>query len=338
MKKKLGLIFGGRSEEHEISIMTARSIAQNINREKYEVSLFPIDKNGKIYSLSEADLSEDKIFNFAKPLSFGDFAGELTEKIDVVFPLIHGPYGEDGKLQGFLDMLGVPYAGCGLTASALCMDKAYCKLVLDKNDFTVLPYMAFFKEEYDKNSEELTEEILSKLKFPIFVKPANLGSSVGISKAHDEKELKSAIELALKFDRHIIVEQGIDARELECGVLGNYTLEATVVGEVVPSKEFYDYEAKYSESAISDIIIPAEISDKDAEYIRNEAKRACTLLGVKGLSRVDFLMDKSNGKIYLSEINTMPGFTKFSMYPSLAAKIGYTYDMLVDKLIDMAFE
>lgn len=340
MKIRLGIIFGGRSEEHEVSIMSTKSVVGNINREKYDIELYPLDKEGEPYHIKEADLSSNMIFLEANKLSFGEFADSLRSKCDVIFPIIHGPYGEDGRLQGFLDMLGMKYVGCGMTASSLCMDKAYCKHVLKQNGFKVLPYYSFFEEDYNtgEGRETVLREIELRLTYPIFVKPSNLGSSVGITKAHDREELEKAIAYALGFDRSIICETGINARELECGVLGHYQLEPTVVGEIVPSKEFYDYEAKYSEDALSELIIPAKVTEEETRYMREEARRACTLLGVRGLSRVDFLMDKDTKEIYLSEINTIPGFTKYSMYPSLAKLIGYNYTQLIDKLIEIALK
>lgn len=338
VKIRLGIIFGGRSEEHEVSIMSTKSVVEIIDRKKYDIELFPLDKSGQPYHIKEADLNANLIFLEVNKLSVGEFADNLKSKCDVIFPIIHGPYGEDGRLQGFLDMLDMKYVGCGMTASSLCMDKAYCKHILKEKGFKILPYFSFFREEYgtEDDRQGILTEIEQCLTYPVFVKPANLGSSVGITKAHNLEELREAIDYALQYDRSIICETGINARELECGVLGNYVLQPTVVGEVVPSKEFYDYEAKYSESALSEIIIPADITEEETNYIRAEAKRACTLFSVKGLSRVDFLMDKATRDIYLSEINTIPGFTKYSMYPSLAKMIGYSYKDLIDELIKIA--
>lgn len=338
MKKRLGIIFGGRSEEHEVSIMSTKSVVDNINRDKYEIELFAIDKAGRPYYLSEADLRSDRIFIEANSLTFGEFADIVREKTDVIFPTIHGPYGEDGRLQGFLDMIGVKYVGCGMSASSVCMDKAFCKHILQNNNFRLLPFKAFYREDYEADKEQILSDLPKELGFPIFVKPSNLGSSVGITKAHDVKELEAAIDYALKFDRYVVCEKGINARELECGVLGLYDLIPTAVGEVVPSNEFYDYEAKYSEEALSDIIIPADISKEDEDYIKAEAKRACKLLSVRGLSRVDFLKDKDDGVVYVSEINTIPGFTKYSMYPGLAKVIGYSYSELIDELVEIALK
>ncbi len=361
MKKTVGIIFGGRSEEHEVSIMSAKSIAANIDRNKYGVRLYPIDKGGRPYSISEEDLDEGRVFYKDAMLSFGQFADSLRNETDVVFPVIHGPYGEDGRLQGFLDMLSIrylgcgtgdspsdslclrerdlSYVGCGTGASCVCMDKAYSKLILKQKGFKLVPFMVVTAENY-RNGQSRAEILkeAEKLVYPLFVKPANLGSSVGISKAKNEEELKAAIELAFSYDRKILIEHGIDARELECGVIGRYELTPTAVGEIVPSKEFYDYEAKYSDNCVSDLIIPAKISDADARFIMNESVRACTALDVCGFARVDFLMDKKSGDIYLSEINTIPGFTKYSMYPRLAESIGYSYPELIDKLIEIAFE
>ncbi len=338
MKKKIALLFGGKSAEHEVSILSAKSIYENIDRDLFDVILIGSNMEGENFIFTDDDLNnlENKGFESAKKLSIKEFISLIKGEIDVVFPALHGPYGEDGKLQGFLDFIDVPYVGCNHTTSAICMDKAYNKYILKSENFSILPFEVIFKYNFDEKPSEILDKISAKLEFPLFIKPANMGSSVGISKVNDKNELKEAIELAFKYDDVVVAEHGIDAAEFECGIFGFNNYKASPVGEIKPSHEFYDYEAKYSEEAKSDISIPAEISEKDAKYIQDECVRAAELFRIRGLSRVDFLMDKNTGKLYLSEINTMPGFTKFSMYPSLAEKMGIPYKELITELIAIA--
>ncbi len=335
MKKiNVGLIFGGQSEEHEISIMTAREIVKAIDKNKYEISLFGIDRNGYWETIDEI---EDDL----KTLKFDDknnkIPGLIMEKlqngIDIVFPLLHGPYGEDGKIQGLFDMLGIPFAGCSLVASALCMDKDYTKKLLQRigvpvtKSFTVIRHQSV---DFDMIEKELG--------YPMFVKPVNLGSSIGISKVKNINELKKGVKESFSYDNKIIIEEGINARELECAVLGNDTPKASVVGEIIPSHEFYDYEAKYFDGGKSKLIIPAEITEMQVKEIKEYAIKAYVELGCSGLSRIDFFLDKETGKIYLNEINTMPGFTPISMYPRLWKFEGVEYAALLDQLIQLGLK
>ncbi len=339
MKKNLAIFFGGKSAEHEISIMSAKSVYENIDMSKYNVSLFGFDKLGEVYTFDKTflNLSPENMFTLDRKISFSKFTEILISSIDVVFPILHGPVGEDGKIQGYLDFIGVKYIGCNVATSAVCMDKAFTKDVFVANGFNVAKSVIVHSEDYYKNSLEEIKKVEDNIGYPLFVKPCNMGSSVGISKVSTSEELTSAIDLALKYDDHLIIEKAINARELECGVLGNYgSYKATEVGEVVSSHEFYDYTAKYSEDELSDISIPAIIDEKTRQYIQKETIRAANIVGVSGLSRCDFLIDKDNGEIYISEINTMPGYTKFSMYPLLCEKIGYSYTELIDELVNLA--
>lgn len=340
MKTRLGIVFGGKSGEHDVSIMSAKSIVENVDTAKFLIKLYGISREGLPYKFDKTAFLCDKstMFQKAKELTWGEFVDCIIKEVDVVFPILHGPFGEDGRIQGMFDMIGVKYVGPHLTSSAICMDKGYNKDLLKMHSFNVLPYTTINRWKYQKQEEKQLEKAFELMDYPIFVKPANLGSSVGISKANDKIELKKAISLAFDYDDVIILEQGIDARELECGVIGNYKLDATVLGEIVPSHDFYDYDAKYSEEALSDIIIPANIAEEEMQEIRKEAARACEMLGVKGLSRVDFLKDKNTGEVFLSEVNTIPGFTKYSMYPLLAERIGYSYSNLISKLVELALE
>ncbi len=340
MKKRIALLFGGKSAEHDVSVLSAQAIYKNIDRNLFEVRLIGIDKKGDSFLFDEDEFlhSEKPIFNVEKKLSLSELTEHLIRDIDVVFPALHGPYGEDGKLQGYLDFINVPYVGCDHVASALCMDKAYNKYILQDNGFNVIPFEIVFKHEFEKKPEDISKTLIKTLGETLFVKPANMGSSVGISKSSGIEKLKKALALAFEYDKVAVVEKAVNAAEFECGVLGLNEFKVSPVGEIKPSHEFYDYEAKYSEKSISKVEIPAKIAEEDAKYIQDETIRAAKLFRIKGLSRIDYIMDKDDGTIYLSEINTMPGFTKFSMYPSLIEKIGISYSDLITKLINFACE
>lgn len=333
-KINIALIFGGQSEEHEISVMTAREIVKAIDKDKYSISLFGIDREGywKAVDTIEDDLKTLEIEHKEVRIS-GSVIEILQKDIDVVFPLLHGPFGEDGRIQGLFDMINIPYVGCNLISSALCMDKDYTKKILSIIGIAVTKSITIFKNrEYD------LDVIAKKLGFPMFVKPANLGSSVGISKVKIKEDLLSSIESAFKYDSKVIVEEGIDAREIECAVLGNTNPIVSTVGEIVPSHEFYDYEAKYFDDGKSKLIIPADLTVEIKQKIQEYAKSAYIELGCRGLSRVDFFLERGTNKIYLNEINTMPGFTPFSMYPLLWKDSGIQYADLIDRLIQFGIE
>ncbi len=340
MKKRIALLFGGKSAEHDVSVLSAKAIYNHIDKELYKVSLIGIDMDGKTFLFKEDEfLNENNVgFKTAKELKISEFTDYLINEIDVVFPALHGPYGEDGKLQGYLDFINVKYVGCDHVTSAICMDKAYNKYVLKDNGFNIIPFDVVLEHEYKKDKNKILDNLLDTLGETLFVKPANMGSSVGVSKATGKKELQDAMDLALKYDAVLVIEKALNVAEFECGVFGVNELTPTKVGEIKPSHEFYDYEAKYSEKAVSKIEIPANLSAEDTKYIQDETLRASELFRIKGLSRIDFLMDKDTGTIYLSEINTMPGFTQFSMYPSLAGTIGIEYRDLITKLIELASE
>ncbi len=340
MKKRIALLFGGKSAEHDVSVLSAKAIYNNIDKNLYEVSLIGIDMDGKTFLFTEEEFVNEKNegFKTAKELKISEFTDYLIHEIDVVFPALHGPYGEDGKLQGYLDFINVKYVGCNHVTSAICMDKAYNKYVLQDNGFNVIPFDVVLEHEYTANPDKVIDNLVNKLGKALFVKPANMGSSVGVSKVKDKKELKDAINFAFQYDTVLVIEKALNVAEFECGIFGVNQLVSTEVGEIKPSHEFYDYEAKYSEKAVSTIEIPANLSAEDTKYIQDETLRASKLFRVSGLSRIDFLMDKDTGTIYLSEINTMPGFTQFSMYPSLAGTIGIEYQELITKLIELALE
>lgn len=331
-KLKLGIIYGGMSTEHEVSLASAKSVISNLDKNKYEISEIYITKNGNW--LDQKEKTIENIFTYLK-------------NFDVVFPVLHGLYGEDGTIQGLLEMLKVKYVGVGVLGSAVGMDKVYSKIIFEKAGIMQAKY-AYIKREKNKyiyvleNFEELEltlneicKKINEKIKFPMFVKPSNSGSSVGINKAHNLKELEKYIEYAGKFDTKILVEENINAREIECAVLGNDNPKASCIGEILPADEFYSYEAKYNNSE-SKTQIPVNISEEISNKIRELAVKAYKALDCKGLSRVDFFVEKETEKIYINEINTMPGFTNISMYPKLWEYSGLKYSELLDELINLA--
>lgn len=338
-KKRVALLFGGKSEEHDVSIMSCASVLGHIDSERYAVHVLGITKEG---AFRYTDIPQDSDFATLKQgllkgrtMTHSEVVRFFEEQVDVVFPVLHGPFGEDGTLQGFLEIINMPYVGAGVSASVLCMDKAYMKTVLTAAGIPMTPFEII---GFQQNRLEAVARILKTLTFPLFVKPANLGSSVGISKAKTEIELLEAIEKAFQFDRKIIVEQGVNCREIECGVLGNNPYEISAVGEIVASHEFYDYDSKYFDEGRSQMIIPAEITDEQTVAIKAYSLQVAECLGVEGLSRIDYFVDLDTGKVLFNEINTMPGFTAFSMYPSLFKESGTAYSDLINRLVDLAFE
>ena len=349
MKKiKLGVICGGMSTENEVSVVSADSILGNLNKNKYEVYPIYIEKDGKWYEFEKKKEKIDVGEQVNKTNEIVDVISYL-KRLDVLFPVLHGLYGEDGTIQGLFELLQIPYVGCKVLASSVGMDKAYAKIIFEKVGLNQAKYeyIRNYKDKYiyiDKNfNEKLLEldevsEIISKnLKYPMFIKPSNSGSSVGINKATNKEELKDYIKYASKFDKKILIEEGIDGREVECAVLGNEEVIASCVGEVKSAEEFYSYEAKYKNEE-SKTEIPAEISEDISRDIRKQAIKAFKAIDGKGLSRVDFFIEKNTNKIYINEINTLPGFTNISMYPKLFEKSGIKYEELIDKLINLAIE
>lgn len=351
MKQKLGVIFGGMSTEHDVSIVSGTSILKNLNKEKYEIVPIYIDKKGKWFEYTKP-VEEIKV------LAVGDTITEIKEiinpmeylkSVDVVFPVLHGLYGEDGTIQGMLELLNKKYVGCKVLASSVCMDKVYAKVIFDKAGIAQAKYMYIRKygENYIYIDENFNEKIYSlekicdiveqKLGFPVFIKPSNSGSSVGINKSHNCEELKEHIIYAAEFDNKILIEENIDGREVECAVLGNEEVKASCVGEILPAEDFYTFDAKYK-NAESRVVMPADLPESVSEEIRKTAIKAFKAVDGKGLSRVDFFIDKKTGKILINEINTLPGFTQISMYPKLWEQMGVSYTELLDKLIELAEE
>ena len=334
MKTKLGVIYGGMSSENEVSKVSASYVLNNLNKNKYDIYPIYIDKEGKWFY---EDKEIDNYINFLKDM-------------DVLFPVLHGLYGEDGTIQGLFELIKKPYVGCKVLASSVGMDKIYAKTIFKSAGINVAPYVYVKKlnDKYILVDKHFDEEILSmediipkieeEISYPIFIKPSNQGSSVGITKAHDSNELKEGLIDAFNYDRKVLLEEGIKGKEVECGVLGNEDVIASSVGEViVKSDEFYSYDAKYKdETTITEI--PASISKELSDEIRKQAIKAFKAIDGKGLSRVDFFIEEETNKIIINEINTLPGFTSISMYPKLFDNIGINYSELLDRLIELSKE
>jgi D-alanine-D-alanine ligase len=368
---RIGVLYGGRSGEHEVSLASAAAVFANLDRQRYEPIALRIEKDGRWIladrppsAASAAEVIDQIRSDAARPRTGREIVlpprpGEDTLMLvdrrppgrdqaeseasltglalDVIFPVLHGPFGEDGTIQGLLELANVAYVGCGVLASALGMDKALMKVVFRANGLRVPDWVTVTRRGWTSNPESVVAEIERSLDYPVFVKPANMGSSVGISKVHTPAELGAAMDRALAFDRTVVVETGVpDAREIEVAVLGNDTPEVSVPGEIVPSREFYDYEAKYIDGQ-SRLQIPAPLDDPMADTIREQAARAFRAIGGAGLARVDFLLSRG-GDLFVNEINTMPGFTTISMYAKLWAASGTDYATLVDRLIALALD
>jgi D-alanine-D-alanine ligase len=382
MKKiRVGVLFGGRSGEHEISLLSAASVFKAVDQNKYEVVPIGITKEGRWVTSGDAErLLAGKPLQHERQLRAGDpeatasaavlhngeavivppepqKSGAMTPfqsdgltrratdraiNVDVIFPVLHGTFGEDGTIQGLLELADIPYVGAGVLGSAAGMDKDIMKSLFRAAGLPIVKHVTFLRSEWEAAPKKIQRAVEDKLKYPVFVKPANLGSSVGISKAHNQKELGPAIEEAAKFDRKIVIEAGVGgrknkAREIECAVLGNDRPEASVPGEIVPSAEFYDYSAKYLDEG-SQLIIPAKLTKLEGKRVQELAVAAFRAVDCSGLARVDFLMDPTSRKIYLNEINTMPGFTSISMYPKLWAASGVPYPELIERLIRLGID
>jgi D-alanine-D-alanine ligase len=348
---RVGVIFGGRSVEHEVSLVSAASIINALDKEKYDVIPIGIASTGQWLSSSETlhllkekqsiELEQEQLLipdpRKQSLVAIND-GGGVGKTLDVIFPAVHGRFGEDGTLQGLLELADLPYVGPGVLGSAVGMDKVIQKELLIRAKIPTAPSIWFTHEEFETRRNKIITEIERKLKYPLFVKPSNSGSSIGINKAHNRKELIVYIQLAVQYDRKILVEQGINnAREIECGVLGNDQPIASLPGEIVPSNEFYDYDAKYVDGK-SSAIIPAKLPAAVVKKIQQFALTAFRILDCAGMARVDFLVTKKTNRVYLNEINTIPGFTSISMYPQLWQASGVPYSLLLDKLIQLALE
>lgn len=350
-KIKLGVIFGGQSTEHDVSIVSGSSVIKNLNKEKYEIYPIYISKDGVWYHYTK-DIDKVEIFNIGEePKEIEKIPNEMEvlKKQDVIFPVLHGLYGEDGTIQGLLELLKIPYAGCKVLASSICMDKVYAKMVFEKANIKQAKYIVLnsSNKDYIYIDEELNyvnmqtdaicKMVEEKLGYPVFVKPSNSGSSVGVNKAENKKELIKAIESASKYDKEILIEEGIDGKEVECAVLGTDNPEASCVGQILSADEFYDYDSKYK-NAESKTLIPADIDKQTEEEIRKTAVKAFKAVRGTSLARVDFFVDRKTNEVYLNEINTMPGFTTISMYPKLWEHCNVKYAKLLDRLIELALK
>ena len=345
-KMKIAVIFGGRSGEHEVSLVSAASVIKALNPEKYQVLEIGITRDGKWYS------GEKCLYGFKK----GNFKGlrrvyisldpEKTgflyddgtfEEAHVVFPVLHGPFGEDGTVQGLFEMMGIPYVGSGVLASSTAMDKLQCKTIWESAGLPVVPYVGFNRTAWKNEPERILAEIKKGAGIPCFVKPVNMGSSVGITKVKNEENLGKAIDLAARFDQRILVEKSVNAREIECALLGNDEVVAAPVGEVIVGGEFYDFYDKYVDG-VSRTEVPADIPEPLSAKIKEICIKAYKLLDCSGFSRVDCFVDRDTEKVYLNELNTIPGFTSISMYPKMMEAHGMSYEELVDKLVQLGLE
>jgi D-alanine-D-alanine ligase len=359
-KIRIGVLFGGQSGEHEVSLVSASAVMEALDRTKYDIVPIGITKQGRWIAgdnalpalAALADPKKLPVSSQQSAVSSQQLRGKTLETtemnlptadwrlhagIDVVFPVLHGPMGEDGTVQGLLELAGVPYVGCGVLASAVGLDKAMMKAAFSAAGLPQLHWLLVRRTQWQYGGAEVIKDIEAHLHYPVFVKPANMGSSVGITRATDSFTLAQGLDEAARYDRRIVVEQGIDAREIEVSVLGNEEPQASVAGEIVPSNEWYDYQAKYL-GGESKILIPAPISDALADQVRQMAIQAFKAIDGAGLARVDFLLDRSSAALYLNEANTMPGFTPVSMYAKMWAASGLAYGPLLDRLIELAIE
>lgn len=350
-KKKIGVIFGGTSTEHEVSVVSGTSVIEQLDKQKYDIEPIYIAKEEKWYRYSKP-VEQIKVTTIGEKITELEAIPDIIEEIkkqDVIFPVLHGLGGEDGSIQGLLEIAQVPYVGCGILASSVGMDKVYTKAIFEKANIKQAKYEFIRKannqyiyvdkqfNETKLNLREIVEKIQTKLTYPMFVKPSNSGSSVGVKKATNQQELLENIEYASQFDTKILIEEGIQGREIECAVLGNEEVISSCVGEIKPAEEFYSFDAKYK-NAQSKVEIPADINKEISNQIRDLAIKAFKAIDGSGLSRVDFFVENKTNQIYINEINTLPGFTKISMYPKLFEQVGISYQELLDRLIQLAKE
>ncbi len=350
-KRRVGILFGGQSAEHEVSLQSAKNVIEAIDKEKYEPVLIGIDKSGKWHLQTASHMllhannpkrialnktsSSVALTPWKSETNIQSVEGEdIHEGLDIVFPVLHGPFGEDGTIQGLLKLAHVPFVGAGVLGSAIGMDKDVMKRLLRASGIPVCNFLVF--QDFEKQTIRY-EKIVKKLGLPFFVKPANLGSSVGVSKVHSEKECKKAVVQAFLYDTKILVEEYIDGRELECAVLGNDDPIASVAGEIIPTHEFYSYDAKYIDEGGAKLVIPVALDQSTLKELQMLAKKAFLTLCCAGMARVDFFLAK-NGTLYVNEMNTIPGFTKISMYPKLWEASGIGYTELIDRLIQLAIQ
>lgn len=335
-KKRIGIIFGGRSEEHEVSFMSAKAVINAIDQSKYDIVYIGIDREGvwRIFNGTIEQLEPDSWVDYSEPAELLI----LKDKIDFAFPVVHGKYSEDGTLQGLLEMLRIPYAGCGVLSSALCMDKAMAKDIFVKNGIPTCKYVMVTSKEFEENFSEIKNKVEAELGNNVYVKPSNSGSSVGITKVEDLECLDEALLEAFRFDRRVIVEETVNGREIETGVIGNDKLTVASVGEIISPKAFYSYESKYDDNAGTRLEVPAKIPTSLREKIRETAEKVYRVMDCAGFARIDFFVDKDTDDIYVNEINTIPGFTKFSMFPVVCKDAGIEFSQLIERIVDLGYE
>lgn len=350
-RKTVGVIFGGRSGEHEVSLMSATSVVEALDPVKYDIIQIGITHDGRwlcgpnaLRAFKDGSLDAlEPVAILAEPgrkalyRSHEERKFSLLRRIDVVFPVLHGTFGEDGTLQGLLEMAEIAYVGAGVLASAVAMDKGLFKNLMRQHEIPVADFIILLSSQVEKDIDECIRRAEALNEYPLFTKPSNLGSSVGVSKAKNREQLVKGLRLAAKYDRRLLVERGVDAREIEVSVLGNECPEASIAGEIVPGAEFYSYEAKYVDDT-SELLIPAPIDEGTSEEIRRLAVEAFKAIDGAGMARVDFLLERKTNRIYLSELNTIPGFTKISMYPKLWDASGLNYPALMDRLVELALD
>lgn len=350
-KEKIGIIFGGVSTEHEVSVVSGTSVIEQLDKQKYEIKPIYIAKDGTWYHYTK-EVNRITVLNIGEKITqiepIQDILAEI-KKQDVIFPVLHGLGGEDGSIQGLLEIAQVPYVGCGILASSVGMDKVYTKAIFEKAKINQAKYehirkvknqYLYIDKQFNETKltlKEIIEKIETKLTYPMFVKPSNSGSSVGVKKATNQQELQENIEHATQFDSKILIEEGIQAREIECAVLGKEEVISSCVGEIKPAEEFYSFDAKYKNTQ-SKVEIPADIDKEISNEIRDLAIKAFKAIDARGLARVDFFVEHKTNQIYINEINTLPGFTKISMYPKLFEQVGISYKELLDRLIQLAKE
>ena len=344
---RVGVLFGGRSGEHEVSLASAASVIRGLDPDQYEAVPIGITKDGHwlvgegaVKMLPEVLKGGRRVMLTADPTEAALVPldrGAGAQRLDVIFPVMHGTFGEDGTIQGMLELAGLPYVGAGVLGSAIGMDKDVSKRLCQEAGIPVVPWVTIQRWTWEKEPEAVRAEIEGKFEYPVFVKPATLGSSVGMSKVHNAEELAPALNLACEYGMKILVEKAVTAREIEVSVLGNHEPQASVPGEIVPHREFYDYTAKYLEDG-TQLIIPAALKPSQVTRIQSLALKTFRTLGLSGMARIDFFLEKKRGKLYLNEANTIPGFTSISMYPKLWEASGISFRELIDKLIDLALE
>jgi D-alanine-D-alanine ligase len=342
-KIRIAVVFGGRSGEHDVSIRSAKKVVEQLDKDKYEITPIAIGRDGDWLS-PKASIS---LLELPSELSLGNISDQrvnfldFSQNFDVVFPVLHGTFGEDGTIQGLFEMLNVPYIGCGVLASSSGMDKVVMKALFADAGLPLCEFVWFLRSEWESSKDAVVEQTAAKLGFPCFVKPANLGSSVGVSMATDKETLHKAIDLAAQYDRKIIVEEGLDMREIECAILGNDEPNASLPGEYLildESKAFLDYTEKYTGTGNNDFVVPAAISDELTAKIKDMAVQAFKAIDGSGLARVDFFLRKDNGKLIVNEINTLPGLTEASGYPKMWAGSGVPFKQVIDRLVELALE